>query len=295
MTSSIVTQEYVVYKPNVIQNPTTPLSKLGNLQKATLLIIKRYFSNREFAISDVRVALREEYNIVVDRRNLWHVFQRLVRRGIIERVSRGLYRLVKDIDESVLKFKELNDNLSGVEDVRGGLGVGGVGGCGGCGVGVVGGGGYGCGDLYRGCGVGFGGVVRVHGFGGVGGGLGGFLGFVGRVGFWYYVLGFCYDGLLDLLRSYYGVPKYFVRRFNKWIKSLAGRVVVGEAVVGGHGFYGRKVRGYKKFSGLVPLAYLDGGHVYELGIDIYIPKEVTEELIKAFRGSGFIKCYVRKL
>jgi hypothetical protein len=299
-TPSIVTQEYVVYKPNVIQNPTTVLSKLGNLQKAVLLIIKRTFNNSEFTISDVRVTLREEYNINVDRRNLWHVFQRLVRRGIIKKVMRGLYRLVKDIDESVLKFRELNDNLyrDGYRDgcygvVRGGC----------CGVyeGRYLGGCQGVyqvrfNDLYRGvCGGGFGGVVRVHGFGGFGGGLDGFLGFVVRVGFWYDVLGFYYMGLLDMLRSYYGLPKYFIRRFKRWVSSLASKVVTGETVVGGHGFYGKKVRGYKKFNNIVPLACLDGGHVYELGVDTYIPKEVAEELIKALRGSGFIKCYVRLL
>jgi hypothetical protein len=125
--------------------------------------------------------------------------------------------------------------------------------------------------------------------------LGGFLGFVVEVGFWRGVLDLCFRGLLDVLCSYYGLPKYFVGRFKRWVDGLVSKVRVGEAVVGGHGFYGKGVKGFKKFSSIVPLAYLDGGHVYELGIDIYIPKEVTEELIKTFRGSGFIKCYVRKL
>ena len=267
MPSSTVGHEFTVYKLNSVQNSTTTttvgLSKLGDLQRSVLLVVKRRFSSRIFTISDVRVTLKEEYGLDVDRRNLWHVFQRLVRRGIIERVRRGLYRLVKDIDESVLKFRELNDNLYRRRWFVGGF----VGGCGG-----------GCGGV---------GVVRVHG---VGGGL---LVFVRRVLFWYFYLGFRVRDVVAFLRSYFGVPKYFLRGLVRSARGLARRVAEYDVVVGGHGFYGRGCRGFRGFSQLVPLTYLDGGYVYELGFDSEVPEELTEELLNFLGGSGFMKLYVR--
>jgi hypothetical protein len=242
------------------------MSRLGELQRLVLLVVRR-FSSRTFTISDVRVTLKEELNIDVDRRRLWDVFQRLVRRGIIEKVGRGLYRLVKDIDESLLKLRELNDNLC-----RGGCGgVVRVGCCGLC-----------CG----GCGVG---VVRVHGV------VGDVVTFVRRVLFWYYYLGLRVGGVVDFLCRYYGVPKYLLRRLVRVARGLARAVAGFDAVVGGHGFYGRRVRGFRRFSSLVPLAYLDGGHVYELGFDTEIPEGLVKELLEFLGGSGFLKLYVKPL
>jgi hypothetical protein len=260
----------MTYKRNLVRNSRTGtvvvgLSKLGDLQRTVLLVVRRRFSSRTFTISDVRVTLREEFSIDVDRRRLWDVFQRLVRRGIIERVGRGLYRLVKDLDESLLKLTELKDSL-----------YWGVGGGVGCGVG-------------GGVGVGGGGVVRVHGC------CGDVFVLVRRLVFWCYYLGFRVREVVGFLRRYYGVSKYLVRRLVRVARELA-RVVAGfDVVVGGHGFYGRRYRGFKKFSSLVPLAYLDGGHVYELGFDAEVPEELTKELMEFLGGSGFLKLYVKPL
>ena len=121
------------------------------------------------------------------------------------------------------------------------------------------------------------------------------MGFVRRVLFWYYYLGFRVGGVVDFLRCYYGVPKYFLRRVRRCARGLARRVAGFDVVVGGHGFYGRRHRGFRKFSQLVPLMYLDGGHVYELGFDTEIPEPLVKELVEFLGGSGFLKLYVKPL
>jgi hypothetical protein len=103
------------YISNGNQNPRKPLAKVGGLERLVLLYASVV---RRFTISDIVVAynLKQEYPSTANRR-VYDSVQRLVRRGFIRKVDRGIYELAIDISPDLLKDStnevESKENLGG--------------------------------------------------------------------------------------------------------------------------------------------------------------------------------------
>lgn len=238
------------------------IKKLGYLER----IILSYIVTRKtwtFSISDISVHLRR-IGQPIDRRRLWDAVQRLSRRGFIEKVKRGIYKLVKDIDLSLIKNKghgekeerENKDNLCRFVS-------------GGC----VGGGGSGGGGRR---------LVRVHAV--VGGG--GFVDLLLRVELAYRFLVVVRRVLIGYGVGVLGLSRSGVRRLLRGVgRAVDGALVGAEGVVGCHGRYGRRFYG---LSSLVPLRECDDGHYYECGVDVLLGN--VDELVSSI-PKFFVKIY----
>jgi predicted transcriptional regulator of viral defense system len=71
------------------------VARLGNNERLVL----RYavLVSRRFTISDIVT-----YFSNLKHRRIWDTVQRLVKKGFVRKVDRGIYELAKDIDKSVL-------------------------------------------------------------------------------------------------------------------------------------------------------------------------------------------------
>jgi len=191
------------------------------------LVLSYAIMSRRFTVSDVVVYFRSLGRVLSNRR-IWDSVQRLVRRGFLRKVARGLYELAKDIDVSVLGLAD-KENLCH---------------CVGCG--------WGFSSSSR---VG-GGVVRVHGNGR------GVVDYFRRVYFAFKLLGCVVRRLEATLRGL-GLSRSYIRRVKSEISSVVDVICYADGVVGCHGRYGAG----RRFSGLKPLS-LCVGHYYEYGVDI---------------------------
>jgi len=100
---------------NANQNPRKPPVKLGELERLVLLYASTVA--RRFTISDIVVAynLKQFYNGTANRR-VYDSVQRLIRRGYIRKIDRGIYELSVDISPDLLKDSlgvEVKENLGG--------------------------------------------------------------------------------------------------------------------------------------------------------------------------------------
>lgn len=249
-----------VYKPSSNQKSrkvaaVRGFSKLGSLERLILVgLLKFGVSGGVFTVSDIRVTIKEEFGVNVDNRRFWDAFQRLKRRGILVKHGRGLYKLTKDYDESVLATADdaaskVKENLSSVRVVsEGGMPV-----------------------------------VRFHA-------IGDFMNYLKSLAFFHYFSGLMLKQSVGYGRVYLGLSKRCIERELQRAKALASEAAEGRWVVGCHGFYGR--RGFKRYSALMPLHFCAGRHAYEVGLDVYIDEELARELVAFVGRKPFLKMYL---
>jgi hypothetical protein len=102
--------------PNANRNPRKAPVRLGELERLVLLYAT---VARRFSISDIVVAynLKHYYPNGTANRRVYDSVQRLVRRGYIRKIDRGIYELAVDISPDLLKDSDLRaepkENLGG--------------------------------------------------------------------------------------------------------------------------------------------------------------------------------------
>jgi len=262
------------------------LARLGRLERLTLSCIQELGLEYQFRIADVvtcleRRGLPNPGNYLNKR--VFDAVNRLVDRGIVVKVGRGIYALRRDLARlSVSGFslvkKSVREYMVGVENfantfVRNYVGevVGKV-------VedtvfspsedkenlwgraGVLGGG---LTKVQYGGGFG---VVRVHVVS-----PGDWVGYYVSVSFVSRVLSFVSSYVREKLASLYGVS--FVRGLDSYVDGLFSAVGSGARVVGGcHGRYNGSPGGFS------PLSSDCGVHNYEYGVDLVIPASLARVL-----------------
>ena len=178
----------------------------------------------------------------------------LRRRGILVKHGRGLYKLTKDYDESVLATADdaaskVKENLSSVRVVsEGGMPV-----------------------------------VRFHA-------IGDFMNYLKSLAFFHYFSDLMLKQSVGYGRVYLGLSKRCIEWELQRAKALVSEAAEGRWVVGCHGFYGR--RGFKRYSALMPLHFCAGRHAYEVGLDVYIDEELARELVAFVGRKPFLKMYL---
>ena len=98
------------------KNPRKAPAKVGELERLVLLYASTVASR--FTISDIVVAynLKQYYPNGTANKRVYDSVQRLVRRGFIRKVDRGIYELAVDISPDLLKDSDLGkpkENLGG--------------------------------------------------------------------------------------------------------------------------------------------------------------------------------------
>jgi len=236
--------------PNKYNYNSYTRKKLGDNEK----LILRYcvLVSRRFTISDI-VTYYKKLSIALSNRRIWDSVQRLISKGFIKKLYRGIYELVKDIDMSLLSSVSDKENLYSS--------------------GVVGGGGRGS--------RGRSGVVRVHGNGG------NVLDFYKRVYFGYVLLGCVSRRLYNTLLSSFGFSRSFLNRVKREVSRLSRDVCFVDGVVGCHGRYGYR----KRFSGLKPVSLCNEFHSYEYGVDMFVDAAVVDMILDVI-GKYFLKLYI---
>jgi len=238
---------YKAKKHNCNENTRKQLARLGNNEKLVLFYALRY--SKRFTISDIATQFG------LKNKRIWDVVQRLIARGFIRKIDRGIYELSRDIDISFLSLNNVDllsdkENLSASSsNVSYGRGVGGVEG-----------------------------VVRIHGNGK------NVLEYFRRLYFSYKLLR-CVVKRLEVTLVRLGYSKSFIRNVEREINRVVDLICYSDGVVGCHGRYG-----HRRFSGLKPLS-LCGGHYYEYGVDIDVSGLVGDVLDVV--GKPFIKIYLR--
>jgi hypothetical protein len=199
------------------------VARLGNNERLVL----RYavLVSRRFTISDIVT-----YFSNLKHRRIWDTVQRLVKKGFVRKVDRGIYELAKDIDKSVLDMDLGNTRKENLlfGDGGGGSGV-----------------------------VGVGGVVRIHGNGRS------VLDYYRRVYFAYRLLSCVVRRLESTLLSL-GFGRSFLARVRRGVSAAVSNVCFNDGVIGCHGRY------KKRFKGLKPLSLCVDGFYYEYGVDIEV-------------------------
>jgi len=223
----VSTTANTAYKDNFRREPRKQLARLGDLQK---LILE--FSRQHILIeaAQVRAWARERYGTELNLKRIHDALQRLLKRGVVEKVSRGVYKLTK-LGKKLASIASLQ-KLDKESEFKARCC------CGGCGC---------CG-----CGVGFG-RFRVHVVG-----VSSLVGVVRCVYVLYRVFGFCVRHFMGLLgRS----------RFRRVVGGVV--FVPVDVFVGGHGvsgfrgrFAGRPLVSLEFFEGL-------GLRPREVGVDVF--------------------------
>jgi len=228
------------------------------------LILSYAITSKRFTISDIVVHFRNMGKKLSNKR-IWDSVQRLIKKGFVRKIDRGIYELAKDIDYSVLDSRARKENLYQGE------------------------------SLYQGDTHGDGednifydwrkvlkydvGVVRVHG-----NGRNVFEYFM-RVYFAFRLLRCVVRRLEDTLIRL-GFSRSYIRRAKSRVNSVVSNVCDMDGVVGCHGRYGSR----KRFSGLKPLSLCVDGSYYEYGVDINASGSIRD--IVGAVGKPFIKIYL---
>ena len=98
-----------IYKSVHDEKTRTIVRNLGRLERLVLQYAIQY-KTWTFSPADVRVyALKLGY--MIDRRRIFDAIQRLVKRNILIKIGRGIYKFVKEIPLTFIKNKD-KDNLS---------------------------------------------------------------------------------------------------------------------------------------------------------------------------------------
>jgi hypothetical protein len=198
------------------------VARLGNNEQLVL----RYavLVSRRFTISDIVT-----YFSNLKHRRIWDTVQRLIKRGFVRKVDRGIYELAKDIDESVFA-KDLDNTRTHKENLQFGDGGGG---------GVVG-------------------VVRVHGNGR------NVLDYYRRVYFAYRLLS-CVVRRLEFTLLSLGFGRSFLVRVRRGISGVVSGFCFNDGVVGCHGRYKKRFKGLKPLSLCTDAFYYEYG--VDIGVD----------------------------
>jgi len=243
------------YKPNYHENPRTRLGRLGPVET----IILEYALNvtSSFAPSDVVVYLKSRHGIVVDRRRVHDAIQRLVKRGVLVKETRGWYSLSKSFDLTARDIRLKKTRERAIESsprkpkdsqwapIAARL----------IGVGVV--------ET---------GVVRVHSPC-----AGDLVQLFFQVAYSYYVMGIVLRGLEEHMRAM-GYSRRFVASVRAVARRMALSVAGCEAVVGAHG----RVNG--KSRPLLPLSYAEVARLRELGVDLLAHVDLPKIHVKIYTG-----------
>lgn len=218
-------------KPCVLKN-----NNGGNLGYLQVLVLEYALGVADtFSPSEVVVYVREKYGLVLDRRRVYDAVKRLVRRGYLVKVRRGVYRLSPRIDLCLCDLEELVTS-----------------------------------SMCSGGGQGHrlsGGLVRVHCVG-----CGGVLGFYRVVLFGWCLLGFVVRGVEEYLREL-GFGRGYLVRVRRGVWGLVRRVVGGVGVFGVHGFYGRGGFRASPLVPVSSACGLRGG--LEIGVDYVVDSSVS--------------------
>jgi hypothetical protein len=271
-------------RKKTVQKTRKPIvaARLGAWEKATLSCIQEMKVEYQFRIADVvkcleRHGLPNPGNYL--NRRVFDAVRRLVNRGIVVKVGRGIYALRRDLArlsvERFLVFPSVDSLVSkhysklkgfikqkpleGTENLGGGVGV------------------FGGGLTKVQYGGGFG-VVRVHVVS-----PGGWVGFYVSVSFVSRVLFFVSSYVREKLVSLYGIS--YVRELDSLVGGVYNHVIYNARVDRGcHGTYNGSPGG---FSPLSPDCEV---HNYEYGVDLYVPGYVAQVVDKLI---NYVKVYVK--
>ena len=241
----VVYQDSIPSKANILnvnQNPRkVAVSKLGELERAVLLYASTVA--RRFSPSDIVVAYNlKQYNGNANRR-VYDSIQRLVKRGYLRKVDRGIYELAVDISPDLLKTRtqgaEPKENQGGATPT----------------IGIPTSGSRSHSREYR--------TIRIHFRG-----LSGYLELYQRLQLVRCFLDITARRLEDYLVKL-GVSKYQIRRLRRYRYMCMDSLVV----IGGHGKYKCKSK---------PLVPVAGGFVYELGVDIVSDTGLPKLFMKVY-------------
>jgi hypothetical protein len=241
------------YKSNYNGNSRTRLGRLGPTE--TIILEYALSVASSFAPSDVIAYLRSKYGTVMDRRRVHDAIQRLVKRGVLVKESRGWYSLSKSIDLTArdIKLKKARERViessprkpkdSRWVTIAAKL----------IGVGVV-----------------EAGVVRVHSPC-----AGDVVQLFFQVAYSYYILGIVMRGLEEHMRVM-GYSKHFVASVRAVARHMALSVTGCEAVVGAHG----RIKGRSR--PLLPLSYAEVIRLRELGVDLLAHVDLPKIHVKIY-------------
>ena len=233
-----------IYKSVHDYKTRTIVRNLGRLERLVLQYAIQY-KTWTFSPADVRV-YAQKLGYVIDRRRIFDAIQRLVKRNILIKIGRGIYKFVKDIPLTFIKNKD-KDNLSPIPPTTPPASA----------------------QQSANCNL-----IRIHTT------ARDFEQALYNIELAYHYIKRIRSSLHKYLVKHLGVSRKFIKRISAETNKIVNTSVVNaQAVIGAHGKYSKK---FTKFSPLIPLNQVEEGFYYEYGIDVYVKSAIPKLFVKIY-------------